>query len=201
VSDDARRAPSGTDQEAQRLAESGDLAGAATLLIQTYGPGVIGWLRAITASPDEADEAFAATCERLWRALPEFQWPGAPKTWLYTVGRNVVIDRQRRGTQQRNVPLSGAPPVAAVVRSTTAAYRKTHAKQHLQELRDALDPQDRSLLILRIDRGMAWSEIGAVLCDDGTDPEAIKRASARARKRFERVKSKLREQWETSTDR
>ena len=56
------------DAEAQRLAEAGDLAGAATLLIQTYGPGVIGWLKALTGTPEEADEVFAVWKENLTQA-------------------------------------------------------------------------------------------------------------------------------------
>lgn len=182
------------DTQAQRLAESGDHAGAATILIRTYGPGVIGWLRALTGTPDEADEVFAVVCERLWKALPEFSWPGAPRTWLYVVGRNVLIDRRRRGG--REVPLSQSPPLAAVIRSTTAAYRKTDAKDRLAELREALDPEDRNLLILRLDRGMAWNEIAAILCGDEASEDQLRRASARARKKFERIKERIRARWD-----
>ena len=186
------------DAEAQRLAEAGDLAGAATLLIQTYGPGVIGWLKALTGTPEEADEVFAVVCERLWKALPNFTWPGKPRTWFYVVGRNALIDRRRK--PGREVPLSASPPIAAAVRSTTAAYRKTDSKNRLAELRAALDPEDRNLLILRIDRGMSWKEIAEVLAGGPTSDDETRRTSARVRKQFERIKTRLRAQWDVSGD-
>ncbi len=195
--DDAESGPV-IDAEAQRLAESGDLAGAATLLIRTYGPGVIGWLKALTETHEEADEVFAVVCERLWRALPNFSWPGKPRTWFYVVGRNALIDRRRK--PWREVPLSAAVPIAAVVRSTTAAHRKTGSKNRLAELREALEPEDRNLLILRIDRGMSWKEIAEVLAGGPTSDEETRRTSARVRKQFERIKARLRAQWDGSGD-
>ncbi len=185
-----------SERRVRALADSGDLAGAATEAIREYGPGVIGWLRAITSSPEEADEIFAAVCEKLWKALPGFQWRGSVRTWMYVSGRNAVIDRRRSGGRRREIPLSQSPPLAAVIRSTTTAFRKTEAKGRLRELRDALEPDDRTLLILRVDRSMAWREIAEVLCGHDADADEVRKTSARIRKQFERIKTKLRAQWE-----
>jgi RNA polymerase sigma-70 factor (ECF subfamily) len=49
-----------------------------------------------------------------------------------------------------------------------------------------LSPQDHTLLVLRLDREMAWEEIAAVLAGTG------ERVTAPAlRKRYERLKGKL----------
>jgi RNA polymerase sigma-70 factor (ECF subfamily) len=180
------------DARAHQLAQGGDLAGAASLIIREHGPGVIGWLRALTRSPEEADEVFSIVCERLWKALPQFAWPGSPRTWMYVVGRNALIDVRRRGRVHREIPLSESPPLAEIVRSTTAAYRKTEAKDRLAELRESLDPEERTLLILRVDRGMAWRDIAEVLCGGEADAAEIQKSAARVRKQFERLKGKLR---------
>jgi RNA polymerase sigma-70 factor, ECF subfamily len=55
-------------------------------------------------------------------------------------------------------------------------------KDRLRALRDELKPEDRELLVLRLDRELEWPEIALIL---GTD-------AATLRKRFERLKEKLR---------
>ena len=58
-----------------------------------------------------------------------------------------------------------------------------------------LAPDDQTLLIMRIDRELAWSEIALVMSDaePGALSEAqLKRQSAALRKRFERLKQELR---------
>lgn len=54
-------------------------------------------------------------------------------------------------------------------------------------------PEDRMLLVLRLDREMSWTEVARVLTDDAADAD-VSREAARLRKRFERVKAKLAEQ-------
>lgn len=188
-----------TDEAARALAESGDVAGAATLLVREYGPSVLGWLWATTPSAADADDIFGTVCERLWKALPTFDWSGSPRTWMYVVGRNLTIDRVRRATTKREVPLSVAPPVAAVVASTTTAFRKTTHKNRLQRLRDALPPDDRTLLILRLDRQLPWADIARILSEPDASAEELRKASARIRKRFARLKEGLRQAWESVT--
>jgi RNA polymerase sigma-70 factor (ECF subfamily) len=53
-------------------------------------------------------------------------------------------------------------------------------------LRESLDPEEQTLLILRVDKGMAWEDVAEVLRADG---EPV--APAALRKRFERLKEKL----------
>lgn len=47
-------------------------------------------------------------------------------------------------------------------------------------------------VVLRVDRGLAWEELARVMLDDpAATSEALKRESARLRKRFQLVKEKL----------
>lgn len=188
------------DVAVRERAAQGDLAGAATLAIREYGPGVIGWLRTLTPGTIEAEEAFSIVCERFWKALPTFSWSGSVRTWLYVTGRNVVIDHHRRGRVRAADPLSKHPDLAAVVRSTTAGFRKTAAKTRLSELRASLPEDDRTLLILRVDRQMPWRDIAEVFSGPGASPASIAKASVRARKQFERLKARLRDQWKQDPD-
>ncbi len=75
--------------------------------------------------------------------------------------------------------------------TTTAAFLKSEARDAIARLRAGLDEEERELLFLRVDRGLSFKEIARVLlASDGEDDLA--RGAAAARKRFERVKAKLR---------
>jgi len=79
------------------------------------------------------------------------------------------------------------------VRTMTLPHLKSDVKQQVQKLRQSLDPEDQALLILRIDRRLAWNEIGAVMLgpDEARNDAAVARRAASLRKRFERVKDDL----------
>ena len=178
-------------------AEADRRRSALTAAIEGYGPEVLGYMHSVGRGEVDADEAFSELCERLWRGLPRFEWRSTFRTWMYVVARNVMYNhhQSRKGQRARVVPLGDAPEVAEVaerVRTTTAVYLKTETKTRLQAVRDALDPDDQTLLVLRLDRKLSWSEIAIVLSGgEATDDAAIARESARLRKRFERLKTQV----------
>ena len=67
------------------------------------------------------------------------------------------------------------------------------AQQRNLERHIGLPVNDRTLLILRVDRRMSWLEIAEILGED-PDPAALKRRSVALRKRFERLKESLGQQ-------
>lgn len=172
----------------QQLAAE-DLAAAATSIVRTYGPELLGYLHAVAKTPAEADDVFGDYCERLMRGLASFRGDSSLRTWSYRIVRNLLIDRRRAGARAR---ARGETPdelskVAAAVRSETATYLKTGVKDRLAELRASLPEEDQTLLILRIDRQLPWSEVAAIMLE-GADAKA----RARLRKRFERLVARLR---------
>lgn len=180
------------DEDVRQLADAGRYAEAATALVQRHGPGVLGYLHALSSSRAESEELFSDVCERLWRKLPAFEWSGSIRTWMYVTARNALIDARRRQGRRPMVPLSSAPELAAAVRSTTEVYRRSETKGKLSEVRDELDADDRTLLILRVDREMSWNDIARVMAEGEPDEAELERAGARLRKRFERLKERIR---------
>lgn len=171
---------------------------ATTLGIESYGPELFGYMFAFARNDADADDLFAELCARLWTKLPQFGLRSSYRTWSYAVARNLVRDevRARERLRGRQVALSDAPEVMRVaeqVRTTTVQHLRTDVKQRLEELRAALEPDDRTLLILSLDRGMSWREIAEVMSEDDPDDKELVRVSARLRKRFERIKARLRE--------
>lgn len=178
----------------------GDLAGATTQVVQGYGPQILGYLTAMARNEADAHDAFSQFCEDLWRGLPGFGWRTSLRTWSYVLARNALY-RQRRGAPQRHgvhVALSDAPELGALaqrLRTATAEFVRTETRSRFAAIRDRLDPDDNTLLILRVDRRMSWRDIAEVLAepDDPTDAAAVGRRAAALRKRFERLKVSLRE--------
>jgi RNA polymerase sigma-70 factor (ECF subfamily) len=150
---------------------------------------------------DAASEAFAVFSERLWQTMRRFEWECSLRTWCYRLARNAAIDQHRAARGKKNVGLSSAPEVfamAAQVRTTTMSALRTANRTALERLRDELSEEDRSLLVLRVDRQLEWNEVALVLgggeeAAPTFDEAALKREAARLRKRFQIVVARLRQ--------
>src|SRR5262249_58616576 len=115
-----------------------------------------------------AEDAFSVFSEDLWRGFPGFRWQSSFRTWAYTLARHALhrsIDREGR----RAVPLSEAPlsQLEQRVREQTLSFLRTEAKDDFVELRNALDPDNRTLLVLRVDRRMRWGDVAPVILAEG----------------------------------
>ncbi len=183
----------------------GAVAAAATRAIEGYGPELLGYLFALARNADDAEEMFSELCEKLWRALPQFRWDSSFRTWAYAIARNLVRESYRQGQRRAKlVGLSSAPEVAQqvqAVRTTTVAFMRTETKKRLEILRTTLDEDDRTLLVLRVDRRMSWRDIAKVMAEgaDAGDATDLDKFAAKLRKRFERVKERLRTRLAAST--
>ncbi|HMI86227.1 MAG TPA: sigma-70 family RNA polymerase sigma factor [Polyangiaceae bacterium] len=177
------------------LASCGNLQAAATLAIRTYGAELFGFLISLHRNEADADDVFAAAAERVWQSLGEFRWECSLRTWMYAVCRNESLrfhDRLKR-REGKCAAESAASEIAAQVRTATLPYLKTAVRTAFTELRETLDAEDRTILVLRLDRGLAWDELARVLGDEkeSASEEVLKRESARLRKRFEAIKRRL----------
>lgn len=169
------------------LLEQGDLHGAATHAIRTLGPRIHGYLRAVLRDEGDAAEAFAGFAEDLWRGLPRFRRECAFDTWAFKLAWRAALhvkdDAYRR--RGRRLETSHASRLADEVRRTSVLEVERQSAA-LEKLRAALTPEERSLLVLRIDQRLAWEEVAAVMSADGAPIEA-----GALRKRFERLKDRL----------
>lgn len=184
------------ERKVRALFDSADFSAAASEALRGYGPEIFGFLVSMHQSPDDASEVFATFSEDLWRGLPKFGWGCTFRTWAYTIARNAsnrfLLGRHRRGKGQ--VPITGlSAEIAIEMRSATVTYLKTESKDRFAALRESLPVEDQTLLILRVDRGLAWDELARIMLGEEPAPSAddLKRESARLRKRFQFVKEKL----------
>lgn len=177
------------EDEIAAAIRAGDSARAVTVLLRTYGAEVYGWLVAVHGAVDAAD-VYGQLSLQLVRAVDEFRGESSARTWLYQIARNEA--RQHlRALRRRRVwltPLEDHPSAgerAPLVPSTRSREARVAA------LRARLGEEDRSLLVLRVDRGMAYDDIALVLRPD-LAVDARKREAARLRRRLCDIRDKLR---------
>jgi RNA polymerase sigma-70 factor (ECF subfamily) len=175
------------EQQLTELLAASDLRAAATAAVRGYGPELVGYLRAVLRDPTDADEVFSRVCEKLWNGIGRFRGDSSLRTWLYRLSFNAARDFQKvRGRNRfRRLETSEASVLALEVLSSQPA---APADEALDRLRRTLDPEEQTLLTLRIHTGLSWREVGKVLGEPGRPVD-----EAAMRKRFERVKLKLRD--------
>ena len=182
----------------RKLCQAGQTEDATAAALRLYGREVLSFLVALHRDESSAAEVFSEFSEELWKSLTNFRWQCSLRTFAYTIARRASWRYRRDGRRDpaRNVPLSQASvvsKVAADLRSETASYLKADAKSKLAAIREELGPEDGALLVLRIDKQLAWNDVARVLHegDEEFGEEDVKRESARLRKRFEILKKKL----------
>jgi RNA polymerase sigma-70 factor, ECF subfamily len=192
--------PGADERDVREACDVRDYDRAASLTLGRYGGELLAFVSARLRSAADGEDVFAAFAEKLWLGLPQFEWRCSLRSWCYRLARNAANDFLSLAHHRRELNL--APEAHARlsqlvdrVRTNTRAYLKTAVKDRMQELRETLEPDDQMLLILRVDRGMAWRDLAVAMSDDDATPSdaALDKEAARLRKRFERVKDQLRE--------
>jgi RNA polymerase sigma-70 factor, ECF subfamily len=183
----------------ERLAR-GDVEGTTASIVRGYGPEILAFLVALHRDEEDASEVFSRFAEGVWRGIGGFAGGSSFRTWAYAIARKASL-KHRRDARRRAARFTPFPEGSAVarveaeVRSETLPYLRSAVRSRIVELRASLAPDEQELLMLRVDRGLAWNDLALVMADGDAPPagDALKRASARLRKRFQAVKDKLRE--------
>ena len=178
----------------QKLDE-GDLKEAIRLVVEGYGPEIFGYLVRTMSNDDDASEVFSQFCEAVCRGLGSFQGRSSCRTWVYCVATRararLFKDPYRRRT--RRLETDEISKLAQDVRSRTLTYLRGEVKDRFAKLREQLDAEERTLLMLRVDQQMSWPQIAEVLCESDESLLEVEVASraAKWRQRFKRLKDKI----------
>jgi RNA polymerase sigma-70 factor (ECF subfamily) len=179
----------------EELGRARDLAAVATLAVDGYGSEVFGYLINVLGNHADAGEVFSQIAEDLWRGLPGFGFRCSMRTWLYVLARHAVA-RFRRAPWNHRERRGGDEQLEALVaqtRTMTQPWLRTDVKDRWRSLRESLEPDDRSILVLRVDRQLEWKEIARVtLGEEHPEPSELGRESDRLKKRFQLLKEDLR---------
>ena len=171
---------------------------AATATLEAYADEISSFLASRMRNRSDAAEVFSMFAEDLWSGLPQFAWRCSMRTWAYSIARNAAArylasPQHRPGHRLSFSHLSEFSELVARTRSATHACQQTETRTRFRALREQLAPEDQMLLVLRVDRGLAWRDLAVAMTGNPElSEEDIKRESSRLRKAFERLKGELR---------
>lgn len=178
--------------------DAGDMADAVAIAIRGYGPEVFGLITAFQRDTGDAEEVWSRVTERLWKGIAQFAWQSSFRTWFYAIARNTSMryrdEVRRRAAHQVQLGTGAEEVLAERPRTATASYLTSGHKHWLAAIRDRLPEDDRMLLVLRVDKGLGFSELAVVMHENDEAPldaEGQKREAARLRKRFQLLKERI----------
>lgn len=145
-----------------RIAETGDID-AFRKLFQTYGPRVKAYMMRQGADSATAEELTQETLLAVWRKAGLYaNEKGSATTWIFTIARNLRIDRLRKEVSWLALPEDReetAPPEEAPDEVASARERQMRVQSALSEL-----PADqKEVVALAYVDGLSHSEIAARL--------------------------------------
>lgn len=173
------------DREIRALCEAGNYEEATRCILKEYGPELMGWVLSVVKEEASAEDIGQLFSVALWRGLSGFRWEGSLRTWAYRIARRELI-RFQQAKARRDEPLAPSSELRQLVQEITSIHSALHRKQvadRLIALRRLLPEEAQTLLILRVDRQMPFSDIAQVLEIEAEN----------ARQKFKRAKDKLKE--------
>lgn len=184
------------EQEVRALCQGGDVGRAVERTLQLYGMEIMRLMASVLHNPELAKDAFSVFCESLLKGLPSFRWESSLRTWSYRLARNACY-QLAHAPSARETPVSSSaiPEEPQHHRSDTRPWQRTSVKERFRALRDSLEPEERMLLLLRVDQRLAWTEVARVMWDSDETPTsaALSKKATALRQQFQRIKAHLRE--------
>jgi len=151
---------------------AGDQA-AFRVLFDRHAPAVRRFLRDLGRDPAYADEATQETFVRAHARLATLRDDQRVRPWLLGIARRVFLEELRR-RRPRVVPGDGvdtapSPEADLLIAEEVRVFRAALAR---------LDPERRGVLLLRMDHGLGYDEIAAVM---GLTPAQVRNELHRGR--------------------
>ena len=157
-------------------AQSGD-RGAFSRLAELVQKKVRGWAESFTNDADDAEDVTQDVLILVHRRLPQFEGKSRFSTWLYTITRNVALDRRRRTKRRERRLESMEAPVTAV--ETREAFDENALASLILKYFDELPARQREVFELADIQGLSAPEVAARL---GMKPVTVRANLFKARR-------------------
>ena len=166
---------------------------AAQVAIELFGAEILGWLCGVFQDDSLASTIYDAFRTDLPRELWAFDGHCPFRPWTYGVARKAAF-RNLRSPSKQDLPLgaSVAPTRDRALQDTSTWLKTQLSASAFSRLRDRLTPEERMLLILRVDRQMTWEEVARVM-ENPSSPATLRECAGRLRRYFHRVRDRLRQ--------
>jgi RNA polymerase sigma-70 factor, ECF subfamily len=185
----------GPEEKIRERHQANDIRGASDLIARAYGKEIMGFLRRRFFNEADAEDVFQTCFKDVLEGLAGFRGEAQYRSWIFKLARHAAARKYRGDGRYDKRFVRGATTaaqrVAWAARSSTAAYRRTDAKNALMEARATLSSEDQDLIALR-ECGHSWGEIARLWSDrELADEAALEREGARLKKRYSRIKESL----------
>ena len=161
----AHRTDEPTERVKNLLAEA-QIEGAAQTALDAYGAEIFGFLIGVLQDFASARKVYAVVSQRAAGEIATFAWHTSLRVWLYGLARAALSDRRERAR-------AIAPPHAETL--ATVSRRPIGVTRAIAALRRELTEEERELLILRIDRGLDWTQLATTTLREGAPADEISR--------------------------
>jgi RNA polymerase sigma-70 factor (ECF subfamily) len=156
------------------------------LLFRYFAPRIKSYCLKLGADASAAEEITQEAMVSIWRNARQFDWSKAsPSTWIFTIARNLVIDRFRKSRRPQFdysdpafVPDDPLPPDRLI--------EQTELQENIRHIIDALSSNERNVLMLSYFENLSHFEISRRLSVPvGTVKSRIRLAFGKMRSRLQ----------------
>ena len=157
-------------------------------VVRRYGPGLLGYLSRLCASPEDAEDCFQEVFQRVYAKAHTIK-SGHFRAWLFRVATNLAMDGFRRNRRTRAVSLfqstdddqgPEAESMCVLADTTMNPVEQIELSEQTQQVRDAiqsLPERQRATLILAYYQQLTYRQVAQVLgCSVGTVKQQTYRA-------------------------
>lgn len=163
-------------------------------LVLKYQTAVYNLCLRMTGDPEDAADMTQESFLKAWRNLESFQGNSAFSTWLYRLASNTCLDHLRSVKRRPQLSLvmedeDGEAQALDVPDSAPTPEEQVIAldeQSRLNEALQALEEEQRQILILRAVNGLSYTEIAEALqLKEGTVKSRLARARDQLRKKLQ----------------
>jgi RNA polymerase sigma-70 factor (ECF subfamily) len=149
----------GDEADLIRAAQAGDRP-AFAVLIDRYWDRLYRWVCRLTRDPTSAEDITQETFLKAFTAVGRFQAGSNFRAWLFRIAHNNFVN-QRRALRHNRQPL--VPEVAEDPRGPVGETLSREALALIAEAVSKLPSDFRGALTLRVDEGLSFRDIAAVM--------------------------------------
>jgi RNA polymerase sigma-70 factor, ECF subfamily len=146
----------------RRVAANGDVD-AFRALFRTYAPRVKSYMLRQGADSATAEELSQETLLTVWRKAALYSGEkGSPTTWIFTIARNLRIDRLRREVAWQPLPEDAAEQASSEPTPDEELSERERGER-VRAVMAELPPEQTEVITLAFIQGLSHSEIAARL--------------------------------------
>ena len=132
-------------------------------IVRDYKDGLILYINSIVSNLHTAEEIAEDTFVKIFLKRPFYGPSGSFKTWLYTVGKHLALDRLRRNQREHLVSVDLCPEQADAQAELFRGYLRKEQKRVLYRGLERLKSEYRQVLWLTYFEGFDHRRTAAIM--------------------------------------